>query len=256
MSTTAHIQLPAPGAGSVRISQNLLLPSTHPSALLGWRQRCQDQPCKPGQHQLGRGDAHTPAAHFCYRASREAWPPRVKLSGWPSQGPRQGCQAAHPAPHRTALVLALLLALVQSWCFQLPALQTPGHVSWDLINKVCHSYWRFSLLKWRLGEGSLLPLSEAKLIFPQWYFINNRKWICVWECMDIFSKQQKGLTRQTLSLKHQVIAKVNLLNICSKLLANCEIFVFSVKTPMSHKAKRLTGEGPGFMLPWVYLSWR
>lgn len=57
---------------------------------------------------------------------------------------------------------------------QLPALTTPGHPFWHLINKVCHGHWRFSLLKGRLGEGSL-PLPEAKLIFPQRYFINNRK---------------------------------------------------------------------------------
>lgn len=57
---------------------------------------------------------------------------------------------------------------------QLPALTTPGHPFWHLINKVCHGHWRFSLLKGRLGEGSL-PLPEAKLIFLQRYFINNRK---------------------------------------------------------------------------------
>lgn len=70
---------------------------------------------------------------------------------------------------------------------QLSALTSPVHPSWHLINKVCHGHWRFSLLKRRLGEGSL-PLSEAKLIFSQRYFINNGKWKHLWECVDIFFK--------------------------------------------------------------------
>lgn len=131
-----------PGMSSIRIIQNLSLPCRHPPQLFSARDT-KTTPAERGTASSGRVICTPGQLAFAFFATP------VTAPGLPDLPPSSPAHSTGPgiAPHASAELV-------------LPALQTPEHPSWDLGNKVCHSSWRFSLLKRRLGGGSLRPLSK------------------------------------------------------------------------------------------------